>query len=173
MFVRVCWQLSLLLACAGSVVAQTPPPWLGSQEGISEKVLPPWGPIKVGSDEAGVNAQVWGRSYHFSDGSPLAQVTSGGRPLLAGPARLLATVDGRHVAWKHEPVQVVKQTPALVVLQQKASGAGLAVSTRLALEYDGFLRVDWRLEALRPLRLERWGILLDLDDATLVKPEDI
>ena len=41
------------------------PWWLGSEEGVTDEVLPPWTPLEVEADQDSVEARPWDRAYRF------------------------------------------------------------------------------------------------------------
>ena len=109
--------------------------WLGNSIGISEKVIPPWTPMKV--DGAAVS--MWNRTYEL-DGLGLARrITSAGAPQLAGPMILEAVIDGRTVRLEAGAPQVKKAAEGVVELAGRAAGAGLEISTSTRVEFDGFV----------------------------------
>ena len=75
------------------------PPWLNTKAGHSDKVLPPFTALTAARTESGCRVSPWGRTYEFGPAPFLTQIISSGAPLLAGPMRLLATIDGRETAW--------------------------------------------------------------------------
>ena len=85
-------------------------PWIGNKLGVSDKVQPPWTPIRSQSAEVrgqqSVGFSCWGREYQV-DGSGLltgltvaaqSGVDQEGRDILAGPVRVELVQDGKPVA---------------------------------------------------------------------------
>ena len=64
-----------------------------------EKVLKPWTPVKVSTDEKGVAVNVWGRSYKGGKKSFLESVISQNIELMASPLRLSGTENGEEIIW--------------------------------------------------------------------------
>ncbi len=128
------------------------PAWLGSQAGVSDRVLPPWTPVQVKPGQA----EVWNRSYSFGPGGFLQQVTTQQAEILAGPVLLRAKVGGKEVVWKGEPPRPGESTPAKGRLAGEAEGGGLRVKGQLTVEYDGLVRHDFEItgSALDSLLLE-------------------
>jgi hypothetical protein len=149
------------------LVKPEPPAWLHSQAGISDEVLPPWTPIEVERSSRGaggaslvtrhsslVTLKVSGRAYRF-DGLPFPRrITTRDASILARPIALRVRADGQEVKLTGM-LDVVKETPAQVVLAGTASGGGLRVDSTVTLDFDGNARVDLRLSATHPVRLER------------------
>lgn len=152
------------------------PAWLHSQAGFSDQVLPPWTPIEVeergrkksGRGKEGVNTtspthhaspppltlKVSGRAYRFASLPFPIRITTRGAAILAAPLALRAWVDGREVSWRGG-LQVARETPAQVVLSGSARGRGARLDSTLTLDFDGNARVEVRLAADRPIRLEK------------------
>lgn len=153
-------------------------PWLGSKEGISDEVLPPWTPLRVtvrqGDEARGrrthlspeplitLSVNCWGRSYDFSDGPFPVAVETAGKPVLGAPIRVVARAQGREVQWDGEGPRLQQETPARVALTTDLSGDDLRLSVQTAIEYDGMIRVDWQLEPQRPLLLEELAVEIPL-----------
>ena len=158
-------------AVAGAQVRQEPvvakftwprkPEWLGSKEGISDKVLRPWTPVAVNKAES-LTVKTWGRSYEFGSQPFLDGVVTKGRSILAGPIRLIAKINGDRVAWRSEPVKLMEESPAKVKLAQRASCPGLVLSAQTEIEYDGMMRIDWHVEAKQAVNLEEMTLEIPL-----------
>lgn len=117
------------------------PQWLGNREGITDKVLPPWTPLKV----KGSSIMPWGRVYTWGCLPFPQKVSTGGADVLAGPMRLIAVVDGQPQTWTGKLPVFTKKTAARVEFTTEAAGAGAFVRASLWCEYDGCVRCDWRL----------------------------
>ncbi|MGQ9731093.1 MAG: glycoside hydrolase domain-containing protein [Candidatus Zipacnadales bacterium] len=126
------------------------PAWLGSQEGLSDKVLPPWTPIKV----QGRTVKVWGRTYEF-EGLPLpSAVTTAGASLLAGPIRFVAGANGVAQEWRGHKTVVTERKPTAVTLTTTAESENLRLSAQVRTEYDGMIRSHLTLEPRREVTLD-------------------
>ncbi|MEM2936012.1 MAG: DUF6067 family protein [Candidatus Bathyarchaeia archaeon] len=130
------------------------PSWLGSKEGITDKVLPPWTPIKIRRQGDTLMINPWGRSYEFG-GLPFpTQIETKGASILRRPIEVKAKVDGKGVIWKKVFLRLTKKTQAKVSFHQRASGNDLTLFGRTQVEYDGMVRVEWELKPQRLLQLE-------------------
>ena len=130
--------------------------WVGTREGITTRVLAPWTPVEVRREDGGLEAGVWGRTYSF-DGRPFpVQMESQGRLLLAEPMELQVRVDGREVQWGEKTLTVRESAPDGVRMRHevRSNDGALAASAETLLEYDGMVRVHWRLAATTNLTLE-------------------
>jgi hypothetical protein len=130
-------------------------PWLGNKVGVSDKVLPPWTPIKGVRKKKGHQFSVWGRDY-VVDGSglftSLKAVAQNGldqakREILAGPARFEMMRDGKFVALKSDVAPGdVKVADHMASWNGSVSGDGWRVKTAVTLEYDGYALHRIRIE---------------------------
>jgi hypothetical protein len=122
-------------------------PWLGTQAGVSDRVLEPWLPVEVAADGG---LRVWGRRYHF-EGPLLRAVEGRGGPLLRGPVALrLASAAGVETL-ATTASELAERSAVRAELRGTGSFplAGIAVRWTSALEYDGLVLT--RLE-LAPTR---------------------
>ncbi len=118
------------------------PSWLGSQEGISEEVLPPWTPVRATRRQV----NVWGRTYEF-DGLPLpSAITTAGASVLSGPIRFVAGANGRLQEWRRRQTTVAQRRPAAVTVATSAESDSVRISGEVRTEYDGMIRSDFTLE---------------------------
>lgn len=139
------------------------PSWLGSKEGLDDRIPPPYTPLKVAHAGSLLSVSPWGRRYDLQALPFPAQIATRGQEVLAAPARLVARVAGKEIPWQAAPLQVVAQTPGRVRTSHRASAAGLRLAAETSLEYDGFLRVDWSVRAQTPTRLDSLTFELPLD----------
>jgi len=130
------------------------PWWLGSKEGVSKKVLPPWTPLKARLLPSSLEVSCWGRTYRFGALPFLAAIETAGRSILASPMRVKAKADGKEQIWSGGKVQLLSQSPESVSLSQQANGDTLVLSAKTTVEYDGMMRVDFEVKSHRRTRLE-------------------
>ncbi|MBM3497626.1 MAG: hypothetical protein FJX74_03040 [Armatimonadetes bacterium] len=128
-------------------------PWVGSREGTSEEVLAPWTPLEVRDRDDTIDVACWGRRYVFGASPFPVAVETAGAEVLAGPVRLAALVDGQPVTWRGVAATLREARPDRVVLEMNCEEAGLELTTRTTIEYDGMVRVDWTLRPTRELQL--------------------
>ena len=147
-----------LARATAKVPCTTPPEWLGSRIGITDKVLPPYTPCEVSKGAAGCRVRTWGRRHDFAAAPFLSGIESARSQLLAGPVRFVATANGERLHWSPRAPDLRGESPAEVRLNQTlpAKGASLTIATRL--DYDGFMKVDWAIEAERPVTIERLAV---------------
>ena len=131
------------------------PEWFGSWEAVDLEVPAPWSPLECRRTRGGLQVACWGREYAFGASGLLHGAQSQGRSLLLEPARVKARVDGEEVSWKRGRVFSLSTFPDQVAfVSQISSAAGLGLTARTEVDFDGMVRVDWQLGARRPLRLE-------------------
>jgi hypothetical protein len=128
--------------------------WIGSREGISDGILQPWTPLSVERSGGIVRVCCWGRTYEFgSQPFPRAVVTRG-ESVLRAPVRAAARADGQLQRWKGSPPRLIEARPDRVRLSQKAEAPALILTAETQVEYDGMMRIDWRIEPRQAVRLE-------------------
>ena len=133
------------------------PAWLGTREGYTHKVLPPWTPLKVTQTGDTIAIEPWGRSYQFGRSLFPTQIISQKMKLLARPIRWLADVNGKTATWETEPTVVRPETPTEVILHHKArtKDGSLTFTTMTWLEYDGMVKILWQVWPHKALQLNK------------------
>ena len=130
-------------------------PWLGSRAGISRRVPDPWTPLNVTESDNGLEIACWGRTYTFSTTAFATRATSSGSQLLAGPLRPVARVNGKKARWTDGHLELISAEREQVVFHVRfESPAGLSVTARAEIDFDGMARIDWSVTADRILRLD-------------------
>ncbi len=135
-----------------------PPVWSGNTLGLADKVLPPWTPLRV-VGAGGMRAKqgrpvtlgCWGRRYEF--GGLLRQVRSAGANLLARPVTLEAVIGGKTVTLSTAASRLEKATDTRATLSSTVAAAGLKVTARHQVEYDGYTWTNLTVDPARPLRV--------------------
>ncbi len=135
--------------------SQQKPWWFGSVAGINDQVPAPWTPLQVHQNSNSINVQPWGRQYRFGSFVFPDQVEAEGSSLLAGPMRIVARVDGNLQSWTAPSLSIDEKNSARVIFSQKTTSDDLIVSARTTVEYDGLVRVDWKLEPRRNSTLDQ------------------
>lgn len=117
------------------------PEWMGSQAGISDKVLAPWTPIKLKKSGSSVSISSWGRTYTFA-GSPFPKsVLTNKASILNGPIAMKMLVDGKPVTLNGK-ISVTKQSESQVILDGIASAGSLSASSHVVMDFDGNAFID-------------------------------
>jgi hypothetical protein len=121
--------------------------WLGNKIGLDEKIPPPWTPLQVKRNGKNFSVACWGREYSFG-ASPLpTQITSQNQPLLAAPISLKMISGGKEISWKNGSAKIISQSDYAVDIEGRAeAGPGVLLLTKLHLEYDGVMVVNFSLQ---------------------------
>ena len=130
------------------------PKWLGSKEGITQRVLRPWTPVKIKTSGDTLAIGTWGRSYEFSNLPFPTRIETKDCSILARPVGITAKVDGRAVNWQAGSTKLETTTPTEVSFSQTASDGLLTLSARTRIEYDGMARIDWKIRSARRGKLD-------------------
>ena len=134
-------------------------PWLGSAEGVRRNVPKPWTPLGLSRTATGLTIRCSGRRHEFDPRSFARSIRSAGKPMLAGPARLLATVNGKEARWSKGTLKTIAEHPDQVIFtQQVRSTSGLVVNARTEMDFDGMMRVDFGLSSSKEIRLDSLAI---------------
>ena len=126
--------------------AKAYPDWWGNQFGEPERVVPPFEEIKMSqtspTGQTGQTFSCWGREYELGAlGLPQA-VSSQGAAVLAAPARVVVTVDGKETVVSLGAAEIVDAKDWRARFAGKAEGAGLEFAADGTLEQDGLVTVN-------------------------------
>ncbi len=139
------------------------PPWMGSQEGISHQVLPPWTPVTLTRTAQGhLHVGVWGRTYVYGPSPAPLQIISMGADLFAGPARLNLHLADGPVEWQADPPRVLSATPEKVVIDHSIRSGSLRLRARTEIHYDGLAVVTCDLGARDEVTIESLSVGLPI-----------
>jgi hypothetical protein len=140
--VLVCVAVS---AAGGGLMAQErkadKPEWMGNRIGVSDRVIAPWTPLRVG--EASVRC--WGREYVFGQSALPQRLVTRARSVLAGPIRIAGKVAGQTSEWQAMRAGFTTSSPAKAAWHYRGTAAGLWLESRAQVEFDGMIRVDLRI----------------------------
>lgn len=157
-----------LLDAGGRVVAQIATPhahrrfaFENNQLGVSDKVLPPWTPIRTDAKEQTLG--VWNRLYTFDRSGFPAQIVSAGKPLLAAPVTLVETVDGAAAPLKGVSFAFTRTGPAAVEARATAAGRAAKAEIRLLAEYDGMIKYEVTLTGEKGAKLDALDLVIPLE----------
>ena len=138
------------------------PDWLGSSEGISDTVLPPFSPLRTASTDDGCSVLPWGRRYDFGKTPFLSQIISADAPLLARPMRLLVTAEGADVDWSPIRPEILSTSDAVCRFSQRLTGASIDAQFTTTVEYDGLAKIEWYLQCSQATTIERLAVEIPL-----------
>jgi len=134
--------------------------WLGNKIGISDKVPPPWTPMKVN----GKIVRLWGREYRFGE-SPFPEgVITRDELILASPIRLRLDIGGKEVIWKTAAAEITHASETEVRLSTKSEAPGIELHGLTSIEYDGMIRTDLKLKPARPVEIRKMYLEIPLKD---------
>ena len=156
------------------------PEWLGTREGLTDKVPAPWTPLvvrggarpslsgRVGERESGrkgaaasapplshspilpLSVKPWGRVYEFARGLLPSKVVTRQASVLAAPIALKGSVDGQPLTWSAAAARTTQVKPNVVTLAGTAGSGAFTLSGTALVEYDGMVRVDLTLTPAKP-----------------------
>ncbi|MHB9036617.1 MAG: glycoside hydrolase domain-containing protein [Armatimonadota bacterium] len=140
------------------------PKWLTNKVGTFDDnwVPKPWTPLNVISSNP-LKVGCWGREYTFST-SGFASVQSQGTELLASPMIWNVSVAGRQLKWRQEPTKIRSKAQGAIEFTSSQLADGLRLTCNGCIEFDGFVKFDFRLE--------NTGAPVSLDSLTVDIPQD-
>jgi hypothetical protein len=139
------------------------PEWVGTKEGYSDEVLPPWTPVEA--KEAAnktVEVNVWGRKQVFGTTPFIQRIQSGGEELLTAPMSLTGKAGGQELSFKDGQVKLVKSSPTKAEIEQSFENERASFKINASIEYDGYMIFDCELKARRDLSVENLQVEIPL-----------
>ncbi|NQT94110.1 MAG: hypothetical protein HQ559_15215 [Lentisphaerae bacterium] len=136
-------------------------PWWNTPHGNIERVIPPWTPVTFDANTFGV----WGRRMGLGVAGLPARITTQGRDVLAGPARVEAEMgDGKVVVAKarKRKADVLSRAGHRVTTTSTARLATLDIETKTTVEFDGMYKVTMRIDPKRPTALGSLKVVVPL-----------
>ncbi len=111
--------------------------WMNNSIGVSDKVIPPWTPLEVKRNDVGV----WNRTLSLDGLGMARRVINGGVSQLAAPMRLVAVKDGKEIEIRPGDPKLGRHVEAEADFTGAAEAAGLRLTARTHVEFDGFVNV--------------------------------
>jgi hypothetical protein len=139
-----------------------PPVWVGSREGISDQVIPPFTALRSAKTAQGCTVSPWGRTYEFGATPFVSQISSQDAPMLAAPMRLLARVNGADVVWTPGVSQLAGAGDTACRVSQKLEGTSVSANVTTTIESDGLAKIAWALQADKPVTLDELVVEIPL-----------
>lgn len=124
------------------------PEWLGTKEGLSDKVPAPWVPVKLQEDKANQRTVIAGQNeIQFVESPFPTQVKNGNIELLAQPIQLKGLHDGKPINWKFDNIKTteIKETHATFQINA-TSTTGMTLKGTISVEFDAMIRCDLQLD---------------------------
>jgi len=134
--------------------------WEHKGLGTSTKVYPPFTPIEV---KDGTLSTVL-REHKLNDLGLWDQVVARGKPLLAGPMRLVAEIDGARVAMKASQFAFSKKRAHKAVAHSILAAGPLSGRALCQWDYDGMMRVDLLLSPTQEGSVDAFRLEIPLKD---------
>jgi len=134
--------------------------WWNTERGNIEKVISPWTAVTWEGGTFGV----WGRTMEAGDAGLPAQVTTKGRPLLAGATELVARAGDRTVRLSAagQPEVAFDEDHRKIVNFEGRLG-DIDVASEVKVEFDGMYKVTLTLDPRRPTRLDALQLKVPFD----------
>lgn len=112
-----------------------------------KKIMRPWTPVAASEENNCCKIGVWGREYTASGTPMLSSIISQNQELLAGPIRIVATENGKDIAFENAKCFLMDEvTPESAAFCCGAEAEDLIVDTTCKVEYDGFM--NWTLSVM-------------------------
>lgn len=138
------------------------PVWVGSREGISDQVIPPFTALQSAETALGCTVSPWGRTYEFGATPFVSQISSKDAPMLAAPMRLLARVNGAEVVWAPSASQLAGTGDTACRVSQKLVGGLVSANITTTIEVDGLAKIAWSLQADKTVTLDELAVEIPL-----------
>jgi hypothetical protein len=117
------------------------PEWLGTKEGLTDKVPAPWTPLSV----VRTSVKCWGRLYDFARGPLPSKIITREAAVLASPITLTGRAEGQPLSWTSAAPKPTESKPNRVTLAGSAACGALKLTGTSLVEYDGMIRCDLTL----------------------------
>lgn len=137
-------------------------PWEHSTMGLSQRVIPPFTPIKI----AGSKLQTVLREHTLGKTGLWDQVTSLDKPLLKAPMRWVASVGGKPIAVTPGALKVKSARPDFAVTTTSFDFGSGSASVQAEWDQDGMAKLTLRLPQ-NGSQVDRLSLEIPLDDAQM------
>jgi hypothetical protein len=138
-------------------------PWRDLRVGESEEVPPPWTPLRSERMADGVvRIDCWNRTYFFDSPVPGA-IRNGGVDQLAGPIRIVATVDGEELQWDSREISEFHRSDTEVRFRSSMQAGPLRGESETYVEYDGMMWTEITIVPTEPTRVEKLELVVPID----------
>lgn len=135
--------------------------WLESDIGLSDKVYPPFKPLRV----TGRTIRSWGHAVELAPTGLPASVRVGEHRVTRGPLALSGKADGKRIAWAKPSLKFITKKPGVVEWRAVAPSGAVELVTDARMEYDACVVFDL---TLRPRDPE--GKPVNVSELTLTLP---
>ncbi|MBF0244061.1 MAG: hypothetical protein HQL31_02150 [Planctomycetes bacterium] len=132
--------------------------WLGHDLGISDKVIPPWTPLKW-KDE---NISLWNKTYTINSLGLANKIINSGAEMLAKPMQLQVTIDGKEKNLGTEAPVIKKIREAYIEMVGQSMCGDLEINIETRVEFDGFVKNRMTLNPRKPVKLDKMSLVVEL-----------
>ncbi|HOJ39683.1 MAG TPA: DUF6067 family protein, partial [bacterium] len=112
--------------------------WKESRIGLSDKVPPPWSPLKA----EGQRLQCWGRTYQYENSLLPARILSQNKVLVEAAPCLVLKQEKREYRVSQAEVKIDQANESLVTVKANAQAGPFAVEMNTDYEFDGICRSE-------------------------------
>ncbi len=133
--------------------------WAGNKLGREDKVLPPWTPLRTGTEQGLPTVGCLGRQHVFAGGLP-SRISSAGAELLSRPVGLVVTTDQGPQPWQPASAVVTSSGATRAVIEGTGRSGPVNVRVKTVIEYDGVMDVTLAIAA--PAEAKVASVSLDL-----------
>jgi len=134
------------------------PEWLGNKIGISDKVPPPWTPLRA----EGRTVDCWGRQYTFGAAGFPRQINILGKDILARPVRILVKRNNRTGVLPEGTFQPTEHKEARASYESVSEVGGLKIAADAWIEFDGFVWNTIKVHANSPTEIDGLSVEIPL-----------
>ena len=139
------------------------PDWVDTPEGLSDKLLPPWTPVKARTKWNGtVEIGVWGRKHLFGASLFPMQIEAKESDLLASPITLKGRADGKNITWNRGRTKLIRSSVTAAHLKQVCNNGAATLTIKTDLEFDGYMILDCEVKANRDLTFDELALEIPL-----------
>ncbi|MCM8803288.1 MAG: DUF6067 family protein, partial [Candidatus Omnitrophica bacterium] len=114
--------------------------WEGNKLGISDKVIPPYTPIKRNGKEF----EVWGRKYIIGDDGLFEKIFAIGgenENILSGKVEIIAKKDGKDIKIENPQLKIINEKEGKIEIESEGKLGNLKIKLNGIVEYDGWYEV--------------------------------
>ncbi len=139
--------------------------WRDARAGVSDKLLPPWTPLKSRRNKDSLQILCWGRTYDFNGTGLAEDIVTRDQHVLSKPIELTAIVNGKTVKWKSNPSIVTSSTPAKITFKGAANASVIQLNTSSYMEFDGLVVSKFALKVDKSAKIGKCSLNIPVNSA--------
>ena len=121
-------------------------PWEHNDIGKSRLIIPPFTPLEVtAAENSSMQVSSVLRTHTMNGFGLWDQVNSRDLDILAGPVRLVASVNDVPIQWQHQPLRLAEKSDDRVIVHSSFSGGPIKAQAQAEFDYDGMMKVTLRI----------------------------